>query len=69
VSDSSYDVVSSTQRFAGRVISVRSDEVRMPDGRVVVRDVVEHPGAVGVVALDDDGRILMIRQYRPAVRS
>ena len=67
MSDHAYDVLSSTPRFAGRVISVRSDEVRMPDGHVVTRDVVEHPGAVGVVALDDQDRVLMIRQYRPAI--
>ena len=40
----------------------------MAAGRIVVRDVVEHPGAVGIVALDDSERVLMIRQYRHAVR-
>jgi ADP-ribose pyrophosphatase len=39
----------------------------MPDGDVAARDVVEHPGAVAVVALDDAGRVLMIRQYRHPV--
>jgi ADP-ribose pyrophosphatase len=68
MTDSSYDVLSSTVHFSGRVITVRSDEVRMPDGAVVTREVVAHPGAVGVLALDADDRILMIRQYRPAVR-
>jgi len=67
VSDNAYDVLSTTVHFSGRVISVRSDQVRMPDGKVATRDIVEHPGAVGVVALDDDDRVLMIRQYRPAV--
>lgn len=69
MTDSSYAVVSSDVRFSGRVITVRSDVVQMPDGREVVRDVVVHPGAVGVVVLDNDGRVLMIRQYRHAVRS
>ncbi|MEP7053829.1 MAG: NUDIX hydrolase [Actinomycetota bacterium] len=67
--DSAYDVVSSTTHYAGRVITLRCDEVRMPDGRIVVRELIEHPGAVGVVALDDNERVLMIRQYRPAVRT
>jgi len=40
----------------------------MPDGSTAFRDVVVHPGAVGVVPLDDQDRVLMIRQYRPAVR-
>ncbi len=37
--------------FTGRVISVHRDKVRMSDGAVAEREVVEHPGAVGVVAL------------------
>lgn len=52
----------------GRVIKVRQDEVRAPgDGSRFTRDVVVHPGAVGVVALDDAERILLIRQYRHPV--
>jgi 8-oxo-dGTP pyrophosphatase MutT (NUDIX family) len=62
-----YEVVSTERRYDGPVISLRSDVVRMPGGGTAVRDVVEHPGAVGVVALDDDERVLMIRQYRHPV--
>jgi ADP-ribose pyrophosphatase len=68
MADPSYDVLSSAVQFAGRIITVRTDEVRMPGGSVATREVVSHPGAVGVVALDPDDRVLMIRQYRPAVR-
>lgn len=50
-------------RFSGGVWDVRSDEVEIAD-QVVVRDLVVHPGAVGVLALDDDDRVLLIRQYR-----
>ena len=39
----------------------------MPDGEQVGREVVEHPGAVGVVAMDEAGRVLLIRQYRHPV--
>lgn len=60
----SYPVEESTERFAGAVITVRTDAVRMPSGQSADRDVVVHPGAVGVVALDDDGRVLLVRQYR-----
>ncbi|MGH8773783.1 MAG: NUDIX domain-containing protein [Jiangellaceae bacterium] len=52
-----------------RVISVRRDKVRSPaDGAEFARDVVVHPGAVGVVALDDDERVLLVSQYRHPVR-
>jgi 8-oxo-dGDP phosphatase len=51
-------------RFTGGVIAVRTDEVVMPSGQTVARDVVEHPGAVGVIALDDRDRVLLIHQYR-----
>lgn len=62
-----YDVVSSETVFDGRVISLRVDEVRMPGGGSSRRDVVVHPGAVGVVALDDAGRVLLVEQYRHPV--
>jgi ADP-ribose pyrophosphatase len=45
-------------------VTVRADTVRLPDGQLVDREVVEHPGAVAIVALDDQDRVLMIRQYR-----
>ncbi len=65
----SYDVVSTTEVFApGRVIAVHTDEVRMPHGSVATRDVVVHPGAVGIIALDDASRVLLVRQYRHPVR-
>jgi 8-oxo-dGTP pyrophosphatase MutT (NUDIX family) len=63
-----YDVVSSRNVFQGRVTSMRSDVVTMPGGSTSQRDVVELPGAVGIVALDDAGRVLLVRQYRHPVR-
>lgn len=63
-----YDVVRSETVYAGRIISVRTDVVRMPGDTTSSRDVVEHPGAVGVVALDEDGRVLLVNQYRHPVR-
>lgn len=62
-----WEVVDSTERFRGRVIRVRTDRVVMPNGggtEVVDREVVSHPGAVGVLALDAADRVLLIRQYR-----
>jgi ADP-ribose pyrophosphatase len=51
-----------------RVIDVRSDVVVLPDGSTATRDVVVHPGAVGIIALDDDGQVLLVQQYRHTVR-
>lgn len=65
----SWEVSSSeTVHATGRVISVRRDQVVPPaGGEPFTRDVVVHPGAVGVVALDEDHRMLLVRQYRHPV--
>lgn len=60
-----YPVSSSESRYdSQRVISVRTDRVALPGGEEVIRDVVEHPGAVGVICLDDQERVLLLQQYR-----
>ncbi|MCI1665788.1 MAG: NUDIX hydrolase [Atopobiaceae bacterium] len=53
--------------WTGRIFSVDRLAVTLPDGRDAIRDVVRHPGAVGVVALTDDGKICLVRQYRTAL--
>ena len=63
-----WPVASSTVQARGPVITLRTDLVQMPDGDVAERQVVEHPGAVAVVALDETGQVLLIRQYRHPVR-
>lgn len=60
-------VPSSRISFAGRVWDVRTDEVALPHGETVTRDIVLHTGAVGIIALDDEDRVLLIRQYRHPV--
>jgi len=62
-----WPVAASAELARTRLITVRSDKVRMPDNHLAERDVVQHPGAVAVLALDDADRILMIRQYRHPV--
>jgi 8-oxo-dGTP pyrophosphatase MutT (NUDIX family) len=59
-----WPVVGSPRRSHGAFATLRTDLVRMPGGEVAERDVVEHPGAVAVVALDEAGQVLLIRQYR-----
>ncbi len=63
-----FPVEASEELYAGRVMALRSDRVVMPGGRVATREIVEHPGAVAVAALDADDRLMMIHQYRHAVR-
>jgi 8-oxo-dGTP pyrophosphatase MutT (NUDIX family) len=63
-----YEVRSTDVVFEGRVISVAKDQVTMPDGGTSQRDVVVHPGAVAVVALGEQG-VLLVNQYRHPVRA
>jgi len=63
-----YEVRTHTERLRNRVFSIVTDAIEMPGGDVVDRDYMVHVGAVGVVALDADGRVALVRQYRPAVR-
>jgi 8-oxo-dGTP pyrophosphatase MutT (NUDIX family) len=62
-----YEVVGSETKFKGSLVGVRIDDVRMSDGTVVQREVVTHPGAVAIVALDDAGKVVLVNQYRPAI--
>jgi ADP-ribose pyrophosphatase len=53
--------------FRGGVVAVRVDHVEMPDGDLAVRDVLLHPGSVGIIALDGAGQVLILSQYRHPV--
>jgi len=59
--------LSSTQSFKGRIFAVTVDRVTMPNGRTVTLDMVRHPGSVVLLPVQDDGRIVLIRQYRYAI--
>lgn len=58
------ETLSSETHFRGRIVSVRTDKVRLDDGLVTRQEVVEHAQSVTVVPVRDDGQVLMIRQYR-----
>ncbi len=60
-------VVGSQSIFRGRILTLRVDEVVLPSGRRTTREIVEHPGAVVIIAPDNNGRVAMVRQYRSAV--
>jgi len=53
--------------FQGKVLDVGLEEHLMPDGRSVTFEIIRHPGGAAVLPLLEDGRILLIRQFRPAV--
>ncbi|MFE0105358.1 NUDIX domain-containing protein [Streptomyces sp. NPDC059009] len=63
-----WEIRGSETPFVGNKTSVRTDDVVMPDGSVVRRDYQVHPGSVAVLALDDEGRVLVLSQYRHPVR-
>jgi ADP-ribose pyrophosphatase len=63
-----HEVLSTEPVFDGHVIKVFIDQVRLPDGRTATWERVAHPGAVGMVPLTDGGDVIMVRQYRNAVR-
>jgi ADP-ribose pyrophosphatase len=59
--------LSSELIYDGRVISLRLDQVRLPDGKNAAREIIEHPGAAAIVPLDEKGQVHLVRQYRDAV--
>ncbi|OBA60970.1 ADP-ribose pyrophosphatase [Mycobacterium sp. 1100029.7] len=61
-----FETTSSETLHTGKIFALRRDQVRMPGGKVVTREIVEHFGAVAVVALDDDDNIALVYQYRHA---
>ncbi len=61
-----FEVVGSKITYRGRVLDVRQDRVRLPDGATVDLDIVAHSGAVTILPVDADGQIWFVRQYRHA---
>ena len=56
--------IESKRIYEGRIINVRVDTVRMPNGSSATREIVEHSHAVCIVPMDDDGNVLLVRQFR-----
>ncbi|MFS0863466.1 NUDIX domain-containing protein [Fredinandcohnia sp. 179-A 10B2 NHS] len=53
--------------FEGRVIDLHIEEVELPNGNTSTREIIKHPGAVAVLALTDENKIIMVQQYRKAL--
>ncbi len=62
-------ILSTDDIFKGRVIDVKHHTVKLPDGKTSSREVVMHNGGVGVIAIDDEGKVFMVTQYRIAADS
>ena len=60
------NLLSSKMIHAGKVVRLSVDEVALPDGRTCELEMIRHPGAAAVLPVDDDGRAILIRQYRYA---
>ena len=59
--------ITSEKKFEGRIFNVEVLDVELPDGKKGYRELVNHPGGVGIVALTDENKILMVRQYRKPI--
>lgn len=57
-------ILSTEHIFDGRVVHLRVDTVALPDGQTYKREIVQHNGAVALVPLDEDGNVILVRQYR-----
>ena len=62
------ETLESESVFDGRLLKVRRDRVRLPDGSESVREWITHPGAVAIIAVLDNGKLLFERQYRYPLR-
>lgn len=62
--DISEKIIKSDCLYKGHIINLEITSVTLPDGRPATREIVRHPGGVGVVALDDDNNVYLVKQYR-----
>ena len=61
------EIIGSQTMWCGKFLSVEDVKVRLPNGRVSHRDVVRHPGAVAVIALTNEGKLVLVHQYRTSL--
>ena len=54
--------------YSGKKINVRKDEIVLDDGRKVLREVIEHPGSAAIIPFISEDEIILIQQYRHAVK-
>jgi ADP-ribose pyrophosphatase len=61
-------ILTSEPLYEGKLVKLYKDTVELPDGQRAYREIVKHPGAVAMVPLLPDGRVLLVRQYRTAAQ-
>ncbi|RDU34991.1 ADP-ribose pyrophosphatase [Neobacillus piezotolerans] len=59
--------ISTKEIFKGKIISLQVEDVELPNGKTSKREIVKHPGAVAVIAVTDDKKIVLVEQYRKAM--
>jgi ADP-ribose pyrophosphatase len=62
-----YRTIKSSNIYTGKAFYVSQEEVELPSGSVVKRDIVRHPGAVVILPITSDGKLILVRQYRHAI--
>ena len=58
------EFISREEIYHGRVVHLHVDTVRLPNGHLTTREVIDHPGGIGIVAIDDNDCVFTVRQYR-----
>ena len=53
-----------TYHFRGKIMSARVDNIELPNGKPAIREVCEHVGGVGILPIDEDGNVILVRQFR-----
>ncbi len=61
------EIISSNTVYRGKIFNLRVDTARMQDGHKALWEIVDHPGGVAIVPMDDQDRVLLVRQYRRAI--
>lgn len=59
--------IRSTPIYTGKIISLRVDDVTLPNGNTSKRELIKHPGAVAIIPITDEGKIILVEQYRKAL--
>ncbi|MEJ9280249.1 NUDIX hydrolase [Ureibacillus thermosphaericus] len=59
--------IHSTEIFKGKVVSLKVDDVLLPNGKQSKREIIHHPGAVAIIPITNEGKIVLVEQYRKAL--